>query len=308
MPSRNRKRKEALFRAGAAAAARVLGVASNTYACPLCGGLHGVESLKTGDLTLEHVPPQSMGGHAIVLTCRECNSGAGHRIDAAIAERKRVQGFRDMVEGRPTDVVTHARVALAGEVLNVITHRLDDDWNVIYVPPQSNDPAAVGRVSEYLNRITGEQDGEVLQLAMRPRHGFDARRARIGDLKTAYLLAFAALGYRWAVHPSLHVVRAQIAYPEATLLQRWWLAPVGDGEPLLSIARSCTEPPFACVSVRLAHSLVLLPWFDEGDLYARIKAADVPGATMDFRLATVRWPRGLELVLDSLAAEAFRGG
>jgi hypothetical protein len=32
------------------------------------------------------------------------------------------------LEGRPTDVVSRTRVALAGEVLNVITHRLDDDW------------------------------------------------------------------------------------------------------------------------------------------------------------------------------------
>ena len=54
------------------------------YACPICSLLLPREATDSGDLTLEHVPPEPVGGKGIVLTCKQCNSTAGHTVDAAL--------------------------------------------------------------------------------------------------------------------------------------------------------------------------------------------------------------------------------
>jgi hypothetical protein len=47
--------------------------AAPTYVCPICRKPFTVEALDDGRLSKEHVPPQSVGGHELLLTCKECN-------------------------------------------------------------------------------------------------------------------------------------------------------------------------------------------------------------------------------------------
>ena len=49
------------------------------YVCPICLRLVDETALETGDLTEEHVPPKSVGGSVLVLTCRDRNASAGAR-------------------------------------------------------------------------------------------------------------------------------------------------------------------------------------------------------------------------------------
>ena len=51
------------------------------YVCPCCMRVHGHEALSNGMLTIEDVPPKSVGGRWLVLTCKQCNSTAGTRLD-----------------------------------------------------------------------------------------------------------------------------------------------------------------------------------------------------------------------------------
>jgi hypothetical protein len=51
------------------------------YVCPLCLFAYGETALYDGLLTREDVPPRSVGGRKIVLTCKPCNDRAGHQID-----------------------------------------------------------------------------------------------------------------------------------------------------------------------------------------------------------------------------------
>ena len=59
------------------------------YACPLCLGISS--SLAT--FTFEDVPPRSVGGRPLVLTCRDCNSSSGHTCDWHWANFWTVEGF-----------------------------------------------------------------------------------------------------------------------------------------------------------------------------------------------------------------------
>lgn len=45
------------------------------YVCPLC--LHGFDLDSHLSLTFEHVPPRSVGGSTLALTCLQCNGSAG---------------------------------------------------------------------------------------------------------------------------------------------------------------------------------------------------------------------------------------
>jgi HNH endonuclease len=83
----NRRKKLQLFRLGAAAVARLSPGRVDQYACPLCRTLWVEDAIDAGMVTLEHVPPASMGGKGIVLTCERCNSPAGGTIDAAVRHR-----------------------------------------------------------------------------------------------------------------------------------------------------------------------------------------------------------------------------
>jgi hypothetical protein len=305
MANRDKAKKIALFRRGAEAAAAIFHVPPDTYVCPLCGGMFGLEALESGELTLEHAPPRSMGGRGIVLTCHRCNSGAGHTVDAAVAERERAYAFMDAVNGLQTEALTHSHLIVGGERVN-ITFGRDGGAGAITILPDQNDPAAVERVNEVLERLhRGEEAG--LELKVKMRRGFHGGQALAGDLKAAYLLAFAVFGYRWAAHGSLAPVRRQIADPESEIIGRWWLDADRVPEPTVALAETRTDPPFQCLAIRLKRSVVVLPWFDAGDLYERVAtlegSADGPlrfGAAL-----RLPWPEGLDLRLDFLTDAQF---
>ena len=58
---------------------------TNGYICPICFDPFFEKDLDISIpnyLTLEDVPPASLGGRPIVLTCKSCNSKTGHDLDA----------------------------------------------------------------------------------------------------------------------------------------------------------------------------------------------------------------------------------
>jgi len=60
-----------------------------TYICPICLKEFGPLDEGENHLTLEHVPPETLGGKANILTCSKCNNEAGYKIDAHLVERLR---------------------------------------------------------------------------------------------------------------------------------------------------------------------------------------------------------------------------
>jgi hypothetical protein len=57
---------------------------SNGYLCPLCFNVFFEKDLQSNlenFLTLEDIPPKSLGGKPRALTCKDCNSTSGHELD-----------------------------------------------------------------------------------------------------------------------------------------------------------------------------------------------------------------------------------
>ena len=74
----------AWFNLGAKAIQFLQPGAPDCYVCPLCMRAFTRYALAAKELTLEHVPPESLGGRRLVLTCRHCNNRAGAKVDSQI--------------------------------------------------------------------------------------------------------------------------------------------------------------------------------------------------------------------------------
>src|ERR1700752_2897682 len=76
----NDQKRQRWFAQGVEALQLARPSAPKVYGCPLC--LRGFET--PAALTLEDVPPKSIGGRPLILTCGSCNYNSGHMLDANI--------------------------------------------------------------------------------------------------------------------------------------------------------------------------------------------------------------------------------
>lgn len=301
MCRRNQAKRESLFRRGSAALQR-LGADKTifVYVCPLCTrGFAGVETLEAELLTLDHVPAYAVGGRTTVLTCKSCNSAAGHALEAEVAAREQAIAFRNAVLGHESSAVIHGTLRMAGEELRV-TFAQDGEAGRFEILENSNDPTTVARFYDRMESIAAAGDGDGMEITMTMTRGFHGRRALVGDLKAAYLVAFAAFGYSYALHPDLDVVRQQIQDPQAKVIERWWLNEgLGqEAEPELTALTLATTAPQDFLGVRLKRSTVLLPWPAGGDIYTRMAEATVANEPLLFKGYRVPWPSHPEMWLD----------
>jgi hypothetical protein len=95
--SRGQDLRLKLFATGAKAASLHFKADQDVYICPLCGRGFLIQAVIDGTLTLEHVPPKSLGGKPLVLTCKDCNNDSGHSIDSAAALRKDMESIQDII-------------------------------------------------------------------------------------------------------------------------------------------------------------------------------------------------------------------
>lgn len=72
------------FRRGMDALQRVAMSPPVAYLCPLCFSLVTPEQLAANNtiISVEHVPPGSIGGKPMCLTCKPCNNWAGTYLDS----------------------------------------------------------------------------------------------------------------------------------------------------------------------------------------------------------------------------------
>lgn len=95
--------------------------AAATYVCPICRKPFTVEALDDGRPSKEHVPPQSVGGHELLLTCKECNNTAGTKFDAD-AKTKGVPAMS-------TDFQTQARSHVCKPQANMGHPRIENEYS-----------------------------------------------------------------------------------------------------------------------------------------------------------------------------------
>lgn len=197
------------------------------YVCPLCKKTFNLQDLgdKVGDvLTLEDVPPKSLGGSPILVTCKECNSKCGHDIDNWLLHELELQyGNKDrQLENTDAILVSH------GKKIHTKV-RIEEDKTIRFdIRSKTNPPNAV---DEFVNSV--KSDGENYSIKVNihvKKEKRNVQAARIAVLKSAYLYAFRKLGYYYILNDSLKPVRDQILNPDKNILHDTFI--IGDQDTM----------------------------------------------------------------------------
>jgi 5-methylcytosine-specific restriction endonuclease McrA len=294
--SRQKKKKAERFYQAGANSLVDLGVtdARGGYACPQCLTVFSPQALLTHDLTLEHVPPRSLGGKEITLTCVRCNPRSGSQLEAALAKERRLEDFARGATGKwRANLVTVDDAAVPVTIVRGIDQRLSITGHSELCHPEKH-----RATFDYFDRQAG-QTGWRFKLRL---PAYDPREAMLGHLRVAFLAAFAKLGYSFLLNPLGRRLRDLIQNPDTTADLPTFFGSLTDPvDPSMRALVIC-ESPFSCLTVQMGHRLVVLPWPLSGvDPYESLKATPLVSTTMSGQ--AMEWPTGMELVLDKWKIE-----
>jgi HNH endonuclease len=280
--------KKQLFERATASLSSILAPSVQGYLCPIC--LKFIPNIN--DLTIEHVPPKSLGGKKLCLTCRTCNSTAGHSIDSAMF---REQGMRSFLSAKGHR--TRVKLDIGGNTLNAEMFQEPDAVNIRILPNQNN-PVVETRFKDKMTEPGGEQ----MTINVTIWGGYRKREADVGYLKTAYLAAFAKFGYRWILTEEMEPIRQQVRNPCEPIVNNFRIGlseePKGklDGFYLMST-------PIIALFVRVGTYGVFLPWpgrSSAGQISDWIDSQKQKGPTSRHTYQVISpLPRRLEFQLDN---------
>lgn len=202
------------------------------YICPLCFELFSRQALEEkckNPLTFDHNPPKSLKGKNGILTCKNCNSKAGHKIDNHLLTRLEEIDF---ICFKPK---SNKRVILNNNENKVTADfEFNDDGGIrINIDSKNSNPKhvdnflAIGTSSykAYDPFLKGHNILEAgnnweLKFDMKWPNKSNERLAEIALLKIAYLYAFQRFGYGFLINSSLFKVREQILNPDKNILPK----------------------------------------------------------------------------------------
>lgn len=297
---RDRQRRSRFAR-GAAAIARLWPELDQCYICPLCEPPRGFRAaaLDTGELTLDHVPPDKLGGRLLVLICRDCNSRAGSELDHHMLTQEQILHF-----ARGTMEIPLAGVGLELADRHLTTRLLAQGDTVrLQGPPSRHQPpglrSAIDAELAQLSRGAAPKHYE-MRLNFPPH---DSVAAAIGWLRAAYLIAFAAFGYRYAFRSDLRPVREQLARRASRLLPRFSFTDPDQRPDERRLVLIEQPPRQRGLVVQMGRHTVLLPGLDHDPTFFDRLAAE-PASSDRVRISftgkSVPWPTEPVLALDFL--------
>jgi hypothetical protein len=276
-------KKRRWFELGAGAFAQAYPGAPPIYVCPLCLMGGGIEAID--EFTYEHVPPASVGGRRLVLTCKNCNSRSGHDVDTQMRKQEDVIDFARGTLDRP--IAAHLSVDGASAAVNVRVQSAGGSLLVFGVP-KADKPSDREEHWAAWNKIARSQTADwkfALQFAA---SAYRPDKARIGWLRAGYLACFAAYGYRYVLRKDWALVRKQLLDPGVGVLTRFCLFHPDAATDTRSFSY-VTEPPWLrSIAVQMGRHTVFLPCLGNPGLYESLVAQ--AGTSVSFEGIRLPWP------------------
>ena len=177
------------------------------FVCPLCFRYFFKDETirKTNPLvSIEHIPPEKMGGHKITLTCAECNSRAGSQLDSHLINKMRTDAFLKGVKG--TQVDTKININDIIDINGIALNSDAGNVSIIGIPKKSN-PSEIIKLSKIdkSNLQTVSIDFSI---------GFKQGSLEASLLRIAYLWGFSVFGYGFILNNYLSPIRHKINNPQ----------------------------------------------------------------------------------------------
>ncbi len=263
------------------------------YLCPLCFSLVTPAQFAADNtiISVEHVPPGSIGGKPICLTCKPCNNWAGTYLDS---QWHKIERERLYAEGK-LNAPVGGKLYVSGIELNV--DAVNQAGRMTFeIPRRRNNPANL----QQLRQLADQGQGAVPFAQFALDQTYNRRRAEVAALRAAYLAAFAFFGYNYIIDPALNIVRQQIAEPDTEIIKHFTMPArsTSESENMIGIVAGPVE--YRCVVVKFGDSAVLLPPVGVPDSPHTKLASEIQAGASGVGL-TVReldWPAGPEHRVD----------
>jgi len=295
----NKSKRLTIFKNCAPIISGLLGCKEELYFCPICGNGYSEESALSGEqLTLEDVPPRNMGGSGLLLTCRDCNSAAGYKVDYHIKNHSELQNFCQIFTGQSNSHDTSAYLEFNGESFPISIQKTD---KATALRLKANDPRKVDRLKHYLNELsaTGSWDGKEFKVNKTIK--LNHRLLKVALLRAGFLLITAMLGYRYAFDQRLSIVREQIRNPEDTSLDTcFWIEP-DKNQPFPGRRIILASAPWPLFLVTYDTGAVILPSHSSPiELYDIMKRNREKATPINFTGTLYEWPKEAVMALDKI--------
>lgn len=235
-------------------------------ACPICFARFTEEEVTRGtSVTLEHAPPEAIGGRVVCLTCTGCNS-EGSKHDRALADMAREKsGYGTPVNVRIAGDVFRTYLNPDPGVMRDRMNRLATrSSNFANSPLAQRDPSEIALLFEAKAR-SDYRDADTSQVTIELARPQD-RAIELALLRSAYLMVFSFLGrvgYRYAMSESVQALRRQLMNPDEDVAPSciWWpnfsgILPAGVSREGSAIYINC-EP--RCWIVQVQNYGIVLP-------------------------------------------------
>lgn len=200
----------------------------DVFICPLCFQYFTRDEVLTSTdddealVTLEHIPPEALGGKERTLTCRSCNNWAGHALDSHLIHQLALLDFLQGIPGASID----AKIKADDNVNLTATVRVSENRHLeIFYDRERSNPIEV----EKFNQME-EPGPRTINMAFRGRSGktHKIRRPECSLLRVAYLWAFSVFGYGFLINFGLQYIRSQIKNPTENILPNWGISQRSD--------------------------------------------------------------------------------
>lgn len=289
--------KRRYFEKGVTALKSVVPIDHDYYCCPICIKLFPSKAIEDGILTIEHAPPEKVGGKPLALTCKDCNSVAGYSVDSAVVHRERLFDAIKAIRGKARNYKGRATLSMGGLAMNVKLE-VDNKRNVSIQPQKYlNDPNTLTAFKNYMMNLhdSGKGDGE--EFSITPLMRYHNKHSKIGDLKSAFIISFALFGYTYILHKRLSLVREQILNYGSDIIQKYWV--VSDPKLERKYSICLLKEPVPAVAVKIDKVTIILPWLEgPKDFYQYLKESSESDKSLSFHGVFLEWPSTLEMNMD----------
>ncbi len=231
------------------------------FVCPICLQKFGREAVESRSLTVEHVPPRSIGSSITTLTCRECNNSIGNRLQN---QMKNYVTEKEFLAGIVPDKGIPAQAEVDGFSWSFVIRQVPGKGRVTGFSLLSHLPRRM-EPSDF-----GEFAGKRAQLSLRLRSSPDVVNAAY--LHSAYLVLFHYMGYPYIMQRVLAPVREKITsfstkggIPHVIHAPGVYLNP---RDRTIEIGLLWQSLDVSCLGLIIAGELVLMPFLD--DSYIKI--------------------------------------
>lgn len=193
------------------------------YICPICRRYFLEETLNQSfenPLTIEHVPPEAVGGKGTILTCKECNNNQGSKLDVHLTKKIKQSKFFNLEEGAKFST----RFVIDEEFVSDGYVEIDENKKINIIFQEGRTAPKNRKIAKGI-ALGKAKKGKVSFKTVSYSHS----KFKLAILRSAFLMLFSELGYGFLFTKNSDIPRKMIL--EGKIPEDYDFLITGDGLP-----------------------------------------------------------------------------